>query len=435
MEHLQINEKNHLAVGLCDTVELASTYGTPLIVIDEQYIRNICRSYVKALKESVFDGKILYASKAFCCMAMYPILQSEGMGADTVSYGEMYTAAKAGFPMKDVYLHGNNKTDRELKYALELGIAAIVVDSVSELEQLSGILAENGKQAHVLLRLNPGIDAHTHSFVQTATIDSKFGLGIKNGQAMEAIEYITKQPAIILDGFHCHIGSQIFETEPFMTAAEILTDFIVAVKQRFGIEPPVLNLGGGFGVKYVDGDDPLKPDEYVRLTLAALERACNEKGLKKPFVIFEPGRSIVAESGVTLYTVGVVKDIPDIRKYVAVDGGMTDNPRFILYDSKYTFTLANRAADAKTDKVSVAGRCCESGDMLGKDVMLQPAKRGDILAVYSTGAYNYSMSSNYNRVTRPAVVLVNGENHELIIKRESCEDLVKNDLIPERLLK
>ncbi len=435
MSHLKINEKNHLMISGCDTVGLAQTYGTPLIVIDEVYIRDICRAYVKELKESGFDGKVLYASKAFCCMAIYPILQSEGLGADTVSYGEMYTAHKAGFPMKDVYLHGNNKTDKELNYALELGVAAIVVDSVSELEQLSSLLSKTGKQAHILLRINPGIDAHTHSYVQTATVDSKFGLGVNNGQAMCAIEYIMKNPNIILDGFHCHIGSQIFESEPFMKAADIVTDFIFEVKQSFSIEPRIINLGGGFGIKYTDEDDPLQPGEYVRLTLSALESACRKKGLKKPYVIFEPGRSIIGEAGLTLYTVGVVKDIPGIRKYVDIDGGMTDNPRFILYGSKYDFTLANRAGDDKTDKVSIAGRCCESGDMLAKDIMLQPAVRGDILAVYSTGAYNYSMSSNYNRVTKPAVVLVNNGSHEIIIKRETCDDIIKNDLMPSRLKK
>jgi diaminopimelate decarboxylase len=433
-ETLKINDKGHLEIGGCDCVELVNKYGTPLYVMDEALIRKNCRLYKNAMdKHYGGNGLVLYASKAFSTMAMCKIAESEGLGLDVVSGGELYTALKADFPMDRVYFHGNNKTLNELEMAIDNNIRRIVVDNWEELNNINNIAASKGKTVNVSFRIKPGIDAHTHDFVQTGQIDSKFGVALENGEALEIISAASKLSNVKVVGVHCHIGSQIFDLAPFELAARVMLNFIAEVKEKLGIEIEELNLGGGYGVKYILEHDPIRYDSYVESVSKVVKSMCEDKRIKLPFILMEPGRSIVASSGITLYTVGAVKDIKNVRKYISVDGGMADNPRYALYQSEYDAVLANRADGAKTDKVTIAGKCCESGDILIKDIKVPEIQRGDILAVLATGAYNYSMSSNYNRIPRPPVVLVKDGTSRLIVKRENYEDVVRNDVIPEDL--
>ena len=428
--HTKVNENNHLEIGGCDSIMLAKEYGTPLYVLDENVVRESCRKYVDSVKQ-YYDGNglILYASKALSTMAIYRILHEEGMGVDVVSGGEMYTAYKAGMPMEKVYFHGNNKTPDELSMALDLGVGRIIVDSVTELHNLSAIAKEKGKIANVMFRIKPGIDAHTHDFVKTGQIDCKFGLALETGEALAIIGEAVKTDNICYCGIHCHIGSQIFDIEPFCEAAHVMMKLIKEIKDTFGADTKELNLGGGFGIAYNEKDDPIPFGNYMKAVSHVLHEEAEKLQLPLPFILMEPGRSIVATAGATLYTVGVVKEIPGIRTYVSVDGGMADNPRYILYQAEYNFTVANRAGDEKDTIVTIAGRCCESGDLLGEHVPLQKVTVGDILAVSATGAYNYSMASHYNRLPNPAMVLVNNGSHRLIIKRESYEDLIQKDIL------
>ena len=432
--NLRINEKGHLVIGGYDSVELAKEFGTPLYVLDEDVIRSNMRMYKNAM-DKYYEGKglVLYASKALCTMALCRIAQQEGLGLDVVSGGELYTAKKAGFPMKKVYFHGNNKSAKELSEALDAGIGRIVVDNIHELVTLNDLCRQKGKIARISVRVKPGIDAHTHDFVRTGQIDSKFGVALENGEIYEFASMAKNFENIELVGVHCHIGSQIFDLEPFEETARVMLGMIAELKDRFGINISELNLGGGFGIKYTSEDDPIEYDRYVESVSKVVKEACKEKGIEQPFMLMEPGRSIVAPAGITLYTVGSVKEIKGIRKYVAIDGGMYDNPRYALYKSKYTFLVANRANATTTQEVTVAGKCCESGDLLGENVPLQEVKPGDILAVLATGAYNYSMSMNYNRNGRPPVVLVKNGKARIIVKGEDYEDIVRNDLIPEDL--
>lgn len=427
-ECLSVNEKNHLTIGGLDTVELAAEYGTPLYVLDEDTIRRNCRLYTQSM-ERFYDGNgmILYASKALCTLALCRLAASEGMGLDVVSGGELYTAHKADFPMEKVYFHGNNKTGQELELALSLGVGRIVVDNREELYLLEKLCAESGKTASVLFRIKPGIDAHTHDFIMTGQIDSKFGVALETGEAMEILREASALAHIRVVGLHCHIGSQIFDLPPFCEAAQVMMNFIADVKDELGLELCELNLGGGFGICYTEEDDPISYDKYMEAVSTVVKATAQKRGISLPRILMEPGRSIVGNAGITLYTVGSVKEIPGIRRYVSVDGGMADNPRYILYESKYDFLLANRAGDEKNERCTVAGRCCESGDLLGKDVLLPPVKAGDLLAVLSTGAYNYSMSGNYNRLPRPAMLMTSGGKSRVIVKRESYEDIIKND--------
>ncbi|HWP50488.1 MAG TPA: diaminopimelate decarboxylase [Clostridia bacterium] len=428
-ECLDVNEAGHLTIGSADTVELARTFGTPLYVYDEATVRGALRQYNDSIKK-YYDGKgiVAYASKAFACKEMYRIANDEGCGIDVVSPGELYTALSAGFPADKIFYHGNNKTVEELVYAVESNVARIVVDNLTELERLSEIAISQGKVMPISIRVKPGIDAHTHDFVRTGQIDSKFGFALETGEALEAVRYILQHKGVVLKGLHCHIGSQIFDIAPFELAAEVMISFMAQIKSQTGLIITELNLGGGFGIKYVPENDPVPYMDYMEKVSKTVHNACSEKGVDIPFIAIEPGRSVVGPACVTLYTVGGVKHIPNIRTYVSVDGGMTDNPRYILYGSKYDVVLANRAADPKDSVVTIAGRCCESGDLVGEGMPIQTPKVGDIIAVLATGAYNYSMASNYNRVPRAAAVMVrNGEARE-IIRRESFEDLVKNDL-------
>ena len=436
-ETLKIDQNGHLEIGGCDAVELAKKFGTPLYVMDEKYIRDMCRVYRDTIEKKYGgNGLVLYASKAFSCMAVYKIAQQENIGVDVVSGGELYTAVKAGFPADKIYMHGNNKLRSELEYALECGVGTIVVDAYSELDMLDGLAGKCGKKQDILLRVNPGVEAHTHHFIQTAKTDSKFGFSLSDGTAEKITEYALGKKNLRLRGYHCHIGSQIFEKQSFRLAADKMMAFMSGMKQKFGFVADKLNLGGGYGIWYTDEDAKISSAQYALYLDAVVDEIkakAKEYSLGEPYLLIEPGRSIVGEAGVTLYTVGAIKEIPGVKKYVAVDGGMFENPRYALYQAKYTAVLANRMNDKADDVVTVAGKCCESGDIVCANVPLPKAKTGDILAVLSTGAYNYSMASNYNRNPIPPVVLA-GEGHaDYIVKPQTFEDIVRNDVVPERL--
>ena len=428
-DSLDINAMGHLTVDGVDTVSIAKEYGTPVIVYSENGIRRNCRAFVNSMDE-YYDGngRVLYASKAFSCLEMYRIINEEKMGVDVVSGGEIYTALKAGFPAEKIYFHGNNKSYAELKYALEAGVGRIIVDNPDELATLSEIAGQTGKEANIYMRIKPGIDAHTHSFIMTGQIDSKFGFALETGEAMECVKLCAKTENINLVGMHCHIGSQIFDVDPFVSAAKVMMKFLADIREETGIEIRELDLGGGFGIKYVDEDKPVGFDAYMKPVSQAVKAAAEEYNMPVPFILIEPGRSIAGAEAVTLYTVGSVKKIPDVRTYVSVDGGMTDNPRYILYQSSYSIMCANKADKEKDMVVTVAGKCCESGDLLQENTAIQTVERGDILAVLSTGAYNYSMASNYNRVPRPLVLMAKDGQVRTIIRRETYEDIVRNDI-------
>ena len=428
-ENLNINEKGNLTIGGVDTVALAEEYGTPLYVMDEDLIRSNLRRFHESIKKCYGGrGEVHYASKAFSCMEMCRIVASEGDGLDAVSIGELYTAFKAGFPMEKVGFHGNNKSDEELAFALDNGVGHIIVDNISELERLEKIASSKNKTAHIMFRIKPGIDAHTHQFVMTGQIDSKFGFALETGEAFEAVKKALSCKNVKLVGLHCHIGSQIFDIAPFEAAAKVMLEFIAKIRDELGYTVPGLNLGGGFGIKYLEEHDPVPFEQYMERVSAVVAEECGKLNLEQPYIYIEPGRSIVASAGITLYTVGARKEIPDIRTYVSVDGGMADNPRYILYQSEYEAVVANKAGEERNEKVTIAGRCCESGDLIGENMPLQHAESGDIIAILATGAYNYSMSSNYNRLQKPAVVMVSEGKSRIVVKRESLDDIIKNDV-------
>ena len=426
---ININEKGHLTLGGCDTVSLAQEFGTPLYAFDEEQIRQNARAYKKSIDDNYGgNGLVLYASKAFCCKEMCRICNEEGLGLDVVSGGELYTAVSTGFPAKKIYFHGNNKTSAELIQALDAGVGRIIVDNLTELELLNKIAEEKGVTADILMRIKPGIDAHTHDFIRTGQIDSKFGFALETGEAMQAVKAAISYKNINLAGLHCHIGSQIFELSPFELAAKVMLKFYADIKNETGVELDELDLGGGFGIKYLESDEPIEYSEYMKSVASTVKECCSELGVKVPFILIEPGRSIVGSAGLTLYTVGAVKTIPGIRTYVSVDGGMGDNPRYILYQSSYEILCANKANEERSLTATIAGKCCESGDLIQENAPVQQVEAGDILAVLSTGAYNYSMASNYNRIPRPAAVTVRDGKAKLIIKRESYENLTENDI-------
>ena len=434
---LKINDKGHLEIGGMDAVEIAKKFGTPIYVFDEQHIRNMMRVYKNTIdRDYSGNGIVLYASKAFSCMSIYAIANQENIGVDVVSGGELFTAIKAGFPADKIYMHGNNKLISELNFAIDSKVGTIVVDSYREADILDSLCAERKIKQNVLIRINPGVEAHTHAFVQTARTDSKFGFSVSDGAAENMTAHVLSKDNLVLRGYHCHIGSQIFEKQSFVLAANKVMDFMAKTKVRLGFEANTLNIGGGFGIWYNDEDPKLQLSDYadyLKSLISAVKNKAKEHNLKEPYLVIEPGRSIVGEAGITLYTVGAIKEITGIKKYVAIEGGMFENPRYALYQSKYTVLLANRANEECTEKVSVAGKCCESGDLVAVDVPLPKAESGDIMAVLSTGAYNYSMASNYNRNFIPPAVLVNNGKADYIIKPQNYEDLVRNDVIPERL--
>ncbi len=428
-KNLSVNEKGHLTFGKADTAELAKEYGTPLYLMDEDLIREHARSF-KSSVDRFYGGKglVCYASKAFSCMEIYRIMKDENMGVDVVSGGELYTALKAGFPMEKVVFHGNNKTDEELKLALSSGVGRIAVDNIFELHRLSKLSSEMNKSADIMLRIKPGIDAHTHNFVKTGQIDSKFGFALETGEAFEAVKEALTLSNINLCGLHCHIGSQILDVQPFVCAAETMIKFMGKIKRELHHEITELNLGGGFGIKYTETDDPVPYEKYMEAVSEKVKETAEKENIQVPFIYLEPGRSMTGPAGITLYTVGGIKHIPNIRTYISVDGGMCDNPRYILYSSEYEAVAANRAGEEKTEKITLAGKCCESGDLIGEGMKLQNVEEGDIIAVLATGAYNYSMSSNYNRNPKPAVVMVKDGKSRVIVKRETLDDIIRNDI-------
>ena len=428
-KHFDVNEQGHLTIGGADSVELAKKHGTPLYVLDESCIREQCRTYIRAARECFGEDALpLYASKALCFTEIYRIAAQEGMGVDCVSGGELYTAKRAGFPTERIYFHGNNKTDRDICDAMDMGVGTFVVDNTDELYAVSREAVRRGITQRILLRITPGIDPHTHRAIVTGNVDSKFGSAIVTGQAIDIVKKAITAEGVDLVGLHCHIGSQIFDIEPFADAAHIMTEFIATIKNECGYEIRELNLGGGLGVRYTEYDREIDYANAIRQISAIVRELCSSLGISLPRVILEPGRSLVAAAGATLYTVGSVKEIPAFRNYVSVDGGMPDNPRYALYQSQYTALVANKASEPRTYRATLAGRCCESGDLLGENMEIQKPERGDILAVLVTGAYNYSMASNYNRLPRPPVVMVKDGVDRVVVRRESYEDIVRNDL-------
>ena len=438
-ETLKINALGHLEIGGADCVDLAKKFGTPLYVFDEAYIRKMMSVYRDTLATH-YDGNgmVLYASKAFSCKAIYRIADEENIGIDVVSGGELYTAMQANFPAAKICMHGNNKLDYEIGEALDAGVGYIVADAYSEIDKIDAEAAKRGICQKILLRINPGVEAHTHAFVQTATTDSKFGFSLQNGTAERVTAYALTKKHVCLEGYHCHIGSQIFEKQSFVLAVEKCMDFAAEMKKKLDFTLKTLNMGGGFGIWYTDEDRKIPPEGYAEYLIAlidAVKAKSAQHALDLPYLLLEPGRSIIGEAGITLYTVGAIKDIPAVKKYLAVDGGMFDNPRYALYESKYTPILANRASEEATEIVSIAGKCCESGDLIAVNVNLPKVESGDILAILSTGAYNYSMAMNYNRNKIPPCVLVKDGQAEYIVKPQTYEDIARNDVIPERLSK
>ena len=428
--NVSVNEKGHLTFCGADTVSLAEKYGTALMLIDENRIREKASAYVKAMKRCFGgDSAPLYASKALCFAGIYKIVAEEGMSVDIVSSGELYTAAKAGFPLEKVYFHGNNKTDEDIEYAIDMGVGCFIADGYEEIDKIDSYAAKKGIKQRVLLRLTPGIDPHTHEKISTGKIDCKFGTPIETGQAEKYIAYVLTKKNIELKGYHCHIGSQVFDCSPFCDAADIMIKYIAHIERSLGYRAEVLNLGGGFGVRYVESDPHIDIEENIRLISEHIKQRCEEFGVKMPTILMEPGRSIVADAGMTLYSVGTVKSISDYKSYVSVNGGMTDNPRYTLYGSQYTMIVANKANEPADFKCTVGGCCCESGDLLAEDIFIQKVQRGDLLAVLVTGAYNYSMASNYNRVPRPPIVVIKDGVDRLAVRRETREDMLSLEVL------
>lgn len=424
---MKINAKNHLEIGGVDTVDLVQKYGTPVYVYDIARVKEQADKFKKTFKQKNVKAQVAYASKAFSSLALYQILAKEDVSLDVVSGGELYTAIQAGFPSQRIHFHGNNKSESEIEAALDYQIGCFVVDNFYELEMLDRLSREREQMINVLIRVTPGVEAHTHEYISTGQVDSKFGFDLNSGQAQKALQSIAGMPYIELLGLHSHIGSQIFETEGFTMAIETLLKQAKQWQEDFGFELKVLNLGGGFGIRYIPEDEPLAIEEHTTAIIESVESSIKELQLSMPEIWIEPGRSLVGDAGVTLYQIGSQKKIPDVRQYLAVDGGMADNIRPALYDAKYTGILANRANDATEETYSIAGKACESGDMLIWDLPLPKAESKDILAIFSTGAYGYAMASNYNRIPRPPVVFVENGKDFLAIKRETYADMLRLD--------
>ena len=397
--------------------------------MDEDKIRSNCRVYKNAM-DKYFDGNAmpLYASKASSFKRIYEIIKEEGLGIDVVSSGEIYTALKAGLSLENAYFHSNNKTDWDIEFAIDNKIGYFVVDNAEELEVINETAGKKGIVQKILLRLTPGIDTHTYEAINTGKVDSKFGSAIETGQAEEITKYALSLKNIDLAGFHCHIGSQVFDSDTFFRSSEIMLSYMAEIKSKYNFEARELSLGGGYGVRYVETDPCIDIDENIKTVAERVKEYCEKFSLKIPKILMEPGRSIVADAGMTIYTVGTVKTIPGYKNYVSIDGGMTDNPRFALYGSEYTVLLANKVDEKADFSCSVVGRCCESGDIIQENVMLPRPVRGDLVAVCTTGAYNYSMASNYNRLPRPPIVMLSGGKDYVAVKRETLDDIISNDI-------
>lgn len=433
-----MNQRREIKDGIlyfdgCSTVDLAKQYGTPLYVMSEGDIEDKMREIKNCFLDKYPNTRAAYASKAFCTMAIYKICEKEGFCIDIVSGGELHTAIKAGFPAERIEFNGNNKLPHEIEEALDYGIGRFIVDGLQEVALIEAICKEKGKTANILFRVTPGVAASTHDYITTGKKDSKFGIPLDEDVFFPQVEAAIKAEHINFLGLHFHVGSQLFDNAPFLQALDIILDKVAEIKKRFDYDIKELNLGGGFGATYID--EERKPYAYfLAPMMERIEAFFTELGVERPAVVIEPGRSIVAEAGLSLYTIGSIKDIRDIRKYVSVDGGMTDNIRPALYQAEYEGLVANKASEPKDDKVTICGKCCESGDILIKDCMITgTAKAGDLFAMFSTGAYGFSMASNYNSNPIPAVVLVKDGKSELIVKRQSYDDMIKNQLMPEML--
>ncbi|WP_129704657.1 diaminopimelate decarboxylase [Priestia megaterium] len=424
----RINKQGHLEIGGVDTVELASNFGTPLYVYDVALIRQRARGFKETFEKHGVKAQVAYASKAFSTIAMVQVVHEEGLSLDVVSGGELYTALAADFPKERIHFHGNNKSRAELEMAIKEDVGCIVVDNFYEITLLQEITEQYQKKMPVLLRLTPGIEAHTHDYILTGQEDSKFGFDLQNGQADEAVRLVQNSKGLELLGIHCHIGSQIFETTGFIMATQKLFAKMKEWKQRIEFVPQVLNLGGGFGIRYTEEDQPIPVSQYVEVIIEEVKKQSKQLEVEIPEIWIEPGRSLVGDAGTTLYSIGSRKHVPNVREYVAIDGGMNDNIRPALYQAKYEAVIANRMNDESDELVSIAGKCCESGDMLMWDVHLPKANPDDLLAMFCTGAYGYSMASHYNRLPKPAVVFVEDGEAQLVVKRETYEDIVKNDV-------
>ena len=432
LKPITLEQKDNLNIGGCDMVELANKYGTPLYVLDEQTIRSVCKEYKNAFSQYE-KVKMMYASKALCNSAVAKIVSSEGFGFDVVSGGEIYTVYKAGIDMSTVLFNGNNKTPDEIELAIKYGVGRFSIDNYHEVELISELSKKYGRTVNALLRITPGIECHTHKYIQTGQLDSKFGFDLS--QIDSIIEHILDvDKTINIKGLHAHIGSQIFEPQCYADEVEVLVKEISRIDNKYNLKLDEINIGGGLGVKYIDSDNPPSIETISSSIIGALDRNIKKYGIEKPTLYLEPGRSIISTAGVTLYKVGSSKQVPGMTKYVSVDGGMADNPRPSMYEAEYYAEVANKKDNVQVEKVTIAGKFCESGDILIKDIELPKLKACDIICVYNTGAYNYSMASNYNRSTKPAMVLVNNSQSDIIIYRETLEDLVSHDNIPGRLI-
>lgn len=423
----QLNAAGHLTIGGCDAVDLAHQFGTPLVVYDVQQIRQQIRAFKRVFEENNVDYAVSYASKAFSAIAMYQVVAAEGVHVDVVSGGELYTAIKAGFPMADVSFHGNNKSREELEMAIDHHVGTIMIDNFHEIELLADVLEKLDAHVDVMLRITPGISAHTNKYIQTGQVDSKFGFDLQSGQADEALAKVLENPRMQMKGLHAHIGSQIFELAGFEGVAKKLVEVAAHWQEKFNYQAAVINVGGGFGIRYVKDDTPLAPEEFVAAIIKAIKAEIKEINLAMPAIWIEPGRSIAGPAGYNLYTVGSRKDVPGLKPYVTVDGGMGDNIRPALYEAQYETVLANNPRAELVEHVRVAGKYCESGDILSQNQVLPATKPGDVLAMLDTGAYGYSMASNYNRNPRPAVVFAEKGTAQVVIKRETYDDLVHLD--------
>ena len=421
-------KNGHLYFAGRDTTELAARYGTPLYLMDEERLRRNCRVYREAMGRSFASALPLYASKALACRRVYEIIAEEGLGADVVSAGELYLARSAAFPMDKVFFHGNSKTDEEISFAMDCGVGYFIIDNADELAAVERIAAEKGIRQKALLRLTPGIDPHTFAAVSTGQVDSKFGVPIETGQALTFVRQALEMPHIHLRGIHAHVGSQVFTSQVFYDTADIMLRFMAELRDKLGYTAEILNLGGGYGVRYTQSDPVVDIAKEIGKVAEHVKAGCAALGLPEPMVLMEPGRSIVADAGLTLYTVQSTKTIPGYRSYVSVDGGMTDNPRYALYHASYTIEPAGRMDDERDFVCTVGGRCCESGDMIQEDVALPRLRRGDLLAVLTTGAYNHSMASNYNTVARPPIVMLSGGQDYVAVRRETFADLAAREL-------
>lgn len=425
---MKTDEKGILEIGGMNVFDIKKQFGTPLYIVDEKLLRETCRLFVDNFKSEDLETEVIYASKAFLNIGMAKLVNEENLSIDVVSGGELYTVLKANFPKEKIYMHGNNKTLEEINLAVDNNIGYMVIDNRQEIDQLEEVLKEKNKTMNVLLRVNPGIEAHTHEYIQTTKNDSKFGESIFTEDIYELTKKMKNSDNLKFKGFHCHIGSQIFEENSFIQAAVAMVDFAKKIKDETNIDIEILNLGGGFGIYYTEEDRPMDLQKFLKRLCSEIKKRIDELNLNKIKILIEPGRSIISNSGTTLYEIGGTKETYGGKDYIFIDGGMGDNPRPALYQAKYEAAIANKMNEDNINKYTIAGKCCESGDIIIKDILLPKAEKGDLLAVSTTGAYNYSMASNYNRIPKPAVVFIKDGKGRTVVKRETYEDLIRNDV-------